>query len=116
MKKLLPLIFAILITNTVFAQLPLTGLVAWYPFCNDNTDHSGNGYDLFNSGATITTDRFGNASDAWAFNGSAASELSYSAVFASAGDFTYTCWINATSAQSSIIWYNGNPTTNGFGI
>ncbi len=117
MKKFLPLIIAILITNTVFAQLPLTGLVAWYPFCNDFTDHSGNGYDLANSGTAVpTTDRFGNPNDAFLFNGGPASELSYTAPFASAGDFTYSCWINPVSAQTSVIWYNGNPTVDGFGL
>ncbi len=117
MKKLLPVFILILITNTVFAQLPTTGLVAWYPFCNDFNDHSGNGYDLANSGgAVINPDRFGNANDAFYFNGSSSSELSYSATFLAAGDFTYSCWINAASAQTSVIWYNGNPTTDGFGI
>jgi gliding motility-associated-like protein len=117
MKKILPVIISLLITNAVFAQLPVTGLVAWYPFCNDITDHSGNGYDLANSGtATNTIDRFGNVNDAIYLNGGTSSELSYSAPFPSTGDFTYTCWINAASAQTSVIWYNGNPTSDGFGI
>ena len=116
MKKLLPLIFAILITNTVLAQLPVNGLVAWYPFCNDNTDHSGNGFDLTNTGATITNDRNGNANNAFFFNGGVGSGLNYSTIFAAAGDWTYACWINAAAAQSSVIWYNGDPSVNGFGI
>ena len=115
MKKLLPLVIAILITSTVFAQLPTTGLVAWYPFCNDNTDHSGNGYDLTNNSAVGDPDRFGNINDAFRFNGGT-SELSYTAIFPATADFTYSCWIYATSAQSSVIWYNGTLSTNGFGI
>ncbi len=117
MKKLLPVFILILITNTVFAQLPLTGLVAWYPFCNDYTDHSGNGFDLTSGGGIIdTTDRFGNAADAYYFNDGTTSELSYTAIFPATGDFTYSCWINATTAQSSVIWYDGDPAANGFGI
>jgi len=47
----------------VFAQINLdSGLVAHYPFNGNANDESGNG-------ATLTTDRFGNANKAYSFDG-----------------------------------------------
>ncbi|MDA8670501.1 LamG domain-containing protein, partial [Flavobacteriales bacterium] len=46
------------------------GLVAYYPFNGNANDESGNGNDGINSGATLTSDRFGNADAAYDFDGS----------------------------------------------
>ncbi len=100
-----------------------TNLQAWYPFCGDTTDHSGNGRDLIDHGivtgpAVLTTDRFGNANSAYQFNG-VNSMMNYTTFFPNSGtppDFTYSVWVNPTAAQSSIIMYNGDPTANGFGF
>ena len=47
----------------VFAQINLdSGLVAHYPFNGNANEESGNG-------ATLTTDRFGNANKAYSFDG-----------------------------------------------
>ena len=124
MKKLLPILLAILITNSVFGQsarLPTTGLLAWYPFCFNSSDQSGNGYDLTNTGGpVIATDRFGNPNTAYSFNGGTG-DLDFGVPFFSAAgfttsDYTYSCWIFPAGVQSSVIWYNGNPTTDGYGI
>jgi len=49
--------------SSVFAQINLdSGLVAHYPFNGNANDESGNG-------ATLTTDRFGNANKAYSFDG-----------------------------------------------
>ncbi|MEK7263930.1 MAG: FG-GAP-like repeat-containing protein [Bacteroidota bacterium] len=45
------------------------GLVASYPFNNNANDESGNGNNGTVNGATITTDRFGNANSSYHFNG-----------------------------------------------
>ncbi|GEM_PF-2629931 len=45
-------------------------LVAFYPFNGNTQDESGNGNHGINNGATLTTDRFGNAGKAYEFNGS----------------------------------------------
>jgi len=45
------------------------GLVAYYPFNGNANDESGNGYNGTVDGATLTTDRFGNASSAYYFDG-----------------------------------------------
>jgi len=53
---------------SVFNQPTEEDLVAYYPF-NGNANESGNGNDGINSGATPTTDRFGNESNAYSFDG-----------------------------------------------
>lgn len=45
------------------------GLVAYYPFNGNANDESGNGNHGIVSGATLTTDRFGNANSAYYFDG-----------------------------------------------
>jgi Concanavalin A-like lectin/glucanases superfamily/Secretion system C-terminal sorting domain len=47
--------------------VPTNGLLAWYPFTSNANDLSGNGYNGRNSGATLTTDRFGNPNCAMQF-------------------------------------------------
>jgi hypothetical protein len=46
-----------------------TGLVAHYPFNGNANDESGNGNNGTVNGATLTTDRFGNANKAYSFDG-----------------------------------------------
>jgi uncharacterized protein (TIGR02145 family) len=56
----------------VKAELPATlqnGLVGYWPFCGNANDASGNNNNGTVNGATLTTDRFGNASSAYNFNG-----------------------------------------------
>jgi len=45
------------------------GLVAYYPFTGNAGDSSGNGNHGTVNGATLTTDRFGNANKAYSFDG-----------------------------------------------
>ena len=49
--------------------IPTNGLVAYYPFNGNANDGSGNGNNGIDSGATLTTDRFGDVSKAYSFNG-----------------------------------------------
>ncbi len=104
-----------------------TSLYAWYPFCGDTADHSNNGRDLFTfyTGVpigprpTLTADRFLNANNAYAFAGQNGI-MEFSTFFTDPGvppDFTLSCWINTNNIdQSSIVLYNGNPNTDGFGF
>jgi gliding motility-associated-like protein len=75
MKKLFLIILSILsIASQSFAQnvpsyVPTNGLVAWWPFSGNAIDSSGNGNNGTVNGATLTTDRFGNANKAYNFNG-----------------------------------------------
>lgn len=54
--------------NAVNGSL-VNGLVAYYPFCGNANDQSGNGLNGVVNGATLTTDRFGNANSAYNFSG-----------------------------------------------
>ncbi len=54
------------------ADLPATlqnGLVGYWPFCGNANDASGNNNNGTVNGATLTTDRFGNAGSAYSFDG-----------------------------------------------
>jgi len=44
-------------------------LIAFYPFCGNANDISGNGINPTFNNATLTTDRFGNANSAYYFDG-----------------------------------------------
>ena len=63
------LAITMLIATTIQAQIPTNGLVAYYPFSGNAEDSSGNGNNGTNYGASLTTDRFGNANSAYSFNG-----------------------------------------------
>jgi hypothetical protein len=52
---------------TTFAGDIQTGLIAFYPFSGNAIDSSGNGNNGTVYGATLTTDRFGNANSAYSF-------------------------------------------------
>ena len=54
--------------NAVSGSL-INGLVAYYPFCGNANDHSGNSNNGVVNGATLTTDRFGSVNSAYSFNG-----------------------------------------------
>ncbi len=66
----LALLATIIVVPNVEAQTDLSdGLVACYPFNGNANDESGNGLNGTVTGATLTTDRFGNANSAYAFDG-----------------------------------------------
>lgn len=69
-KKLSALICVFLLTlsGNAFAGLS-DGLVAYYSFNGNACDSSGKGNNGTVFGATLTTDRFGNANGAFSFNG-----------------------------------------------
>ncbi|MFZ9942981.1 MAG: LamG-like jellyroll fold domain-containing protein, partial [Bacteroidia bacterium] len=54
---------------SVPAYVPTNGLVGYWPFCGNANDVSGNGNNGTVNGATLTTDRNGNASEAYSFDG-----------------------------------------------
>lgn len=53
------------LTLLVKAQIPTNGLVAYYPFNGNANDESGNGHNGSVTGATLITDRLGQASSAF---------------------------------------------------
>jgi hypothetical protein len=78
------------------------GLVAYYPFDGNANDASGNGNDGVVFGATLTTDRFGNASNAYSFTGA----TNY---IACSGDIG----ISNNAPRTVSVWFEGGLQING---
>jgi hypothetical protein len=77
------------------------GLVAYYPFDGNAQDMSGNGHHGMVHGATLTTDRFGNADSAYHFDGN--SHIVTSTRGPSDAEIkTVAAWIKVDSSPSSL--------------
>ena len=128
MKKIFTLITAIfgLLTTTTIAQVPnyvpTNGLLAWYPFTGNSNDVSGNANNGTNNGATLTTDRFGNANSAYSFNGTSnyIDVNDVASLRLNNTDYTISFWtyINAfsTGGGTAFIYKRSNGSQNGWGI
>jgi hypothetical protein len=88
-------ICSLLCFSTSFAQFNFNaGLVAYYPFNGNANDESGNGNNGTVNGATLTTDRFGNANNAYLFNGSTNYiTVPYSNTIGVQNSLTISAWI-----------------------
>jgi hypothetical protein len=69
MKNFIPLLIFFIISLTLNAQIPTEGLVAYFPFNGNTNDESGNNNNGVRFGATLISDRFGNPSSAFLFDG-----------------------------------------------
>jgi hypothetical protein len=93
------------------------GLLAYYPYNGNANDESGNGYNGTVNGATLTTDRFGNANKAYNFpnNASIASIIQYD----SDSSFSIVLWFRAdqitVNTTRLLLWRGdlGGPTPTG---
>lgn len=80
------------------------GLVAYYPFCGNANDDSGHGNNGTVNGATLTTDRFGNANSAYNFNGTSNYILiPNSSNLSNFTDVTISGWVNISQFPSSSV-------------
>jgi hypothetical protein len=87
-------------TANVMAQVPSyvpsNGLVGWWPFNGNAIDESGNGNNGTVNGATLTTDRFGNANKAYSFDGTGDYiDCGNSTSVNILGSISISAWINA---------------------
>ncbi len=108
MKKLLfvLLVLSVTLNAQVPSYVPTNGLVAYYPFNGNANDASGNGNNGVVNGATLTSDRTGNANAAYNFNGSSSLiEIPDTNKFNLSRDFTISTWVNAIEfgTQRSIV-------------
>lgn len=97
-------------TVTIFQSS--TGLLAYYPFSNDSPeDASGNGYHGQKYGDTSpTSDRFGNADQAYAFDGDGDYIDLGSLNIGGLNSFTVVAWVKITQNDGMIIAAdNGDP-------
>ena len=105
----LPLSYLLLTFLTLFAgsvasaQIPSSGLVGYWPFNGNANDESGNGNNGTVNGATLTTDRFGNANSAYSFNSSNINVGSSSVLNISNTGITISVWLRKTS--DSNLWH-----------
>ena len=83
--------------------LPTSGLVGWYPFTGNANDSSGNGNNGTNNGATLTTDRFGNANSAYSFDGSSNYIVVPNAISLNPSEITINFWFKPYSDRGAII-------------
>jgi hypothetical protein len=109
-------------------DLPATlqnGLVGYWPFCGNANDASGNNNNGTVNGATLTTDRFGNAGSAYSFDG----VNDYGTLGITLPNvFSVSCWFNINTfstyvtAGNNLIGsevlstYNNNFPSTGFAI
>lgn len=94
------------------------GLVAYYPFNGNADDESGNGNDGSVNGATLTTDRFGNESNAYSFDGNDYINIGQLSDIHNSEGITVSCWVKKTSSEgiSGIVgkWNTSDMTNNSF--
>jgi hypothetical protein len=115
MKKSLFTAFAVGLglTAKLMAQVPsyvpTNGLVGWWPFNGNANDESGNGNNGSVTGATLTTDRFGNVNSSynfnvgnwtWGANGDFI-YIPYNPTF-NFSEFTVSAWVNLASDGSTL--------------
>lgn len=100
MKHIIFLII-LFISALANAQVTTTGLVAYYPFNGNANDESGNGNNGIVNGAALTTDRFGQLSKAYKFNGASnivipnSSSLNFSTVC------SFSVWVKSNDITST---------------
>ena len=87
------------------------GLVAYYPFNGNANDESGSGNPGTVNGATLTTDRFGNAGSAYSFDGvDDLIEVPDNPMFHFTDQMTVAAWVNPSeiSGLHTIVnkWYS----------
>ena len=109
-KKLsLALLMLVGFTNFVNAQVPsyvpTNGLVGYWPFSGNANDISGNANNGVNNGATLTTDRFGNANSAYSFNGTNSFiKVLSSTSLQPTNSISYSCWVYITTTTGTTFF------------
>lgn len=98
---------SLLLTSFTFAQVPIEGLVAWYPFTGNANDSSGNGQHGNPRGVQLAPDRFGNADRAFNFIGADTSRI-----IADASPNLP----QGNSPKSISLWFKSLPTVEGYAI
>ena len=97
------LLMLVLAFQPVQAQAPANGLVAYYPFTGNANDAAGTLHGTVNN-ATLTTDRFGNANQAYAFNGTNANITFTGPPTTVTDNWTVSFWANlATVNQTGVM-------------
>ena len=91
--------------SQVPSSVPTNGLSGYWSFNGNANDNSGNGNNGVVNGATLTTDRFGNANSAYNFVKANNNYITMNNTIGNFGtsDFTISVWFLSTDAISSHI-------------
>ena len=112
------------ITFNVYGQIPdyvpTEGLVAWYPFNGNSNDESGNTNDAVNTGAILTSDRFGSVDSAYHLQNlnDQIAATNYAPAFNNQAQ-SISLWVrlpNQFTYSSLALVKNGVPYSNGFDV
>ncbi|MBK9452741.1 MAG: T9SS type A sorting domain-containing protein [Bacteroidetes bacterium] len=116
MRKTLLLIVLLLGGNMAIQAQVTNGLVAKYSFNGGNADDEVGSNHGTVTGATLTTDRFGNADMAYSFDGiDDHIDLTDGAEFQmGTGDFSISLWVNYTVAQQGVIFSKRDGATSNY--
>ena len=112
MKKIFTLLIilsAVVINAQVPAYVPTNGLVGYWPFNGNANDESGNGNNGTVNGATLTTDRFGNADSAYSFDGNADNVIINNSNSLNPSQLSISVWYLALGNDMCVISKN-NPS------
>jgi hypothetical protein len=110
MKKILILVSFLIIVLSTVAQVPdyvpTSNLVGYWPFNGNTNDQSGNGNNATNNGATLTTDRFGNANKAYYFNGTSSNIYvdNFDEILGNS-PFTVSFWVEPLASAGWIVCF-----------
>ena len=110
-KRILLLSFIALSSIPAFAQnvpsyVPSNGLVGWWPFNGNANDESGNGNNGTVNGATLANDRFGNANQAYGFDGNSQNIEVSNSTSLNPNELTISVWIYPLTNDICIIAKN----------
>jgi gliding motility-associated-like protein len=122
MKKILILVSFLIIVLSTVAQVPdyvpTSNLVGYWPFNGNSNDQSGDGNNATNNGATLTTDRFGNANKAYYFNGTSSNIYvdNFNKILGNS-PFTVNFWVEPLASSGWLVCFgqssNGKAFTSG---
>ena len=104
-------IFGSYIIPQVPNYVSTTGLIVWWPFTGNAKDSSGYGLHGTVSGATLTTDRFGQANKAFQFNGTSSKITGPSSLHLNLlHNRTVSVWMksNGNMSDAAIVGYLSN--------
>ena len=108
-------IFLLLLTSFYFLVLAAQTPVAYYPFTGNANDAVGSLNGTVN-GATLTTDRFGNANSAYSFDGVNDDIIMSTVATTQTDNFTISVWVKPSTLNQFAYILNNGDGGNGYGI
>ena len=116
MKKTLFFFTLIIFFNKIsYSADPDSGLAAYYPFSGNTRDESGNGNHGINNGASLTTDRFGRAGNAYNFNHTYIEIPNSPSLQSPVNSMTLNFWINISQWENNSAGFMSKSNTGALG-